>query len=809
MLETPTLNQERTHHTISSAAAQGAVYVSGRVNGVKASVLVDTGSAVTIIHHKLWENGRKGASAHLRPSSEPVVVANGEPLKILGVAVVVIRVAETDFTHEVLVTDQVLQDCLLGADFLIANSFVIDFKAGVLRRDARTAPLTHMENRPTRSVCRVSLGGTTVIRAGEERLLWGDVQHPQDLSIKYAGVLEPKEGFEAQHQVLVARVVAVPDGKLFPVRVANLSASPITLYRGLRIGTFWPLSTLGEEAAEAEYQELSLVGGEAPTTFQNRVQHLQQKPAADLLGVDTHTMDAVQKRELQELVSEFADVFSTGKHDLGRTDRVYHKIDTGDTTPIKQSPRRLPIHQRREVKQLVEEMEQGNVIQPSQSPWASPIVLVRKKDGTVRFCVDYRKLNAATKKDSYPLPRVDDLLDALADARWFSTLDLASGYWQVELNPADREKTAFTTGDGLYEFWVMPFGLCNAPSTFQRLMELVLAGLRWEICLAYLDDVVVFGRSFEEHLQRLRLVLQRLREANLKLNPKKCQFFRQSASFLGHVISGDGVSTDPEKIQSVTAWPVPINTAELRSFLGLASYYRRFVRAFSVIAAPLYRLLEKESTFRWTETCDEAFTTLKQKLVTAPVLAYPRVGATFFLDTDASNSGIGAVLSQQQDGMERVIAYGSRTLSKAEKSYCATRKELLALVYFMRHFRCYLLGCPFVVRTDHAALQWLQGFKEPEGQLARWLEKLQEFDFRVEHRPGKQHGNADSLSRVPCRQCGQGHPTEGREENTEVRGSPSSEVCQANALTATSIIPPGHRPGPHRNYEMHKGRIQS
>jgi len=295
----------------------------------------------------------------------------------------------------------------------------------------------------------------------------------------------------------------------------------------------------------------------------------------------------------------------------------------------------------------------------------------------------------------------------------------------------------------------MPFGLCNAPSTFQRLMELVLAGFRWEICLAYLDDVVVFGRTWEEHLERLRLVLTRLQVAHLKLHPKKCQFFKQSVCFLCHIISNNGVGTDPAKISIVANWPTPANISELRSFLGLASYYRQFVHHFAEIAAPLHRLQEKGSAFQWTESCNVAFETLKRKLISTPILAFPRPSDPFVIDTDASECGIGAILSQCQDGVERVIAYGSRSLTKAERNYSTTRKELLALVYFLKHFRCYLLGSPFVVRTDHAALRWLQEFKHPEGQLARWLEQLQEFDFKTEHRPGRQHSNADTLSRVP------------------------------------------------------------
>ena len=344
---------------------------------------------------------------------------------------------------------------------------------------------------------------------------------------------------------------------------------------------------------------------------------------------------------------------------------------------------------------------------------------------------------------------MDDILDSLSGSQWFSTLDLRSGYWQVEVDPTDREKTAFTTPYGLYQFKVMPFGLCNAPSTFQRLMELILAGLHWETCLIYLDDVVVFGRTWEEHMLRIREVLSRLLRANLKLNPEKCQFFRKSVSFLGHIISDQGVSTDPDKVRAITQWPTPTSPEELRSFLGLASYYRRFIHKFAEIAAPLHRMQDKNSKFQWSEQCQEAFQSLKQKLSSAPVLAFPNPKDTFILDTDASDVGIGSVLSQVQDGVERVISYGSRTLSKSEKNYCVTRKELLALVYFMRQFRSYLLGHPFLVRTDHSSLCWLSQFKEPEGQLARWIEQLQKFDFQIEHRKGRDHTNADALSRIP------------------------------------------------------------
>ena len=353
------------------------------------------------------------------------------------------------------------------------------------------------------------------------------------------------------------------------------------------------------------------------------------------------------------------------------------------------------------------------------------------------------------------MPRIDSTLDTLSGAQWFSTLDLLSGYWQVEVEEADRPKTAFCTTEGLFQFKVMPFGLSNAPATFQRVMDLALAGLQWSQCLVYMDDVIVLGKTFEEHLDNLRSVFHRLREAGLKLKPCKCAFFRQSVKYLGHVISREGVAADPEKIEKVATWPIPTSTKELQRFIGFASYYRRFIRDFAEIAKPLHQMTEKATPFKWTTECHDAFQELRRRLVSTPILAHPDFSRPFILDTDASDTGLGAVLSQLDDqGREHVIAYGSRLLSKPERQYCVTRRELLAVVFFSQHFRPYLLGRRFLLRTDHGALVWLQNFRDPEGQLARWLERLQELDFEAVHRKGKNHTNADALSRLPCKQCG-------------------------------------------------------
>ena len=416
----PAASSLKTHNF--SIAPQGAIYVTGAVDAVATAILVDTGSAVTILHKDLWEQSARSVSVALEATSSPVTVANGQPLHILGLGTVRICIADVEFVHQALIADDVSQSCLLGADFLVPHGAVIDFKTNQLQVGEAVVPMHHsaIEALP-KQVCRVSVAITAIIRGGEEKLLWATVHHPWNIHVHYPGVLEPKEGFEAQHQLLVARVVALPDNELMPVRMANLTPVPITLYQGMRIGDFCPLPSPGEACSgETCYKEI------LESTGLTQVLHIgenssganEAESGASFLGVNVKDLDASQLQELEALVSDFRDTFSTGRQDLGRTNVTYHQIDTGDAAPIKQAPRRLPIHRRQEVEHLINEMQEQGVIQPSQSPWASPIVLVQKKDGSIRFCVDYRKVNKVTRKDSYPLPRVDDI----------STLDLASGY---------------------------------------------------------------------------------------------------------------------------------------------------------------------------------------------------------------------------------------------------------------------------------------------------------------------------------------------------------------------------------------------
>lgn len=438
---------------------------------------------------------------------------------------------------------------------------------------------------------------------------------------------------------------------------------------------------------------------------------------------------------------------------LGRTTVVTHKINTGEAEPIKQRYYRLSPEKQRIMQQQVDEMLSLDVIEPCESPWSSPVLIVGKKDGNPRFCLDSRKLNSVTIKDAYSLPYISEILDNLREAKFLTSIDLSKAFWQIPIHEPDRDKTAFyVPGRGTFRFKVTAFGLTNAPATQQRLVDL-LFGPEFELkVFAYLDDIIICSKSFSEHVLLLEKVLNKLKLANLTINLDKSNFFRSELKYLGYLIDANGLRTDPSKVEAITNYPVPKTRKEVKRFLGTASWYRRFVNGFSTIAGPLNKLTSsKRNTppFTWSDEANSAFLELKSCLVNAPILACPDFSLPFQVHTDASNYGVGAMLAQTVDGIEHPIAYMSRSLTGPERNYSVTEREALAVLTALEHWRCYLEnGKPFTVFTDHSALKWFLSLTNPTGRLARWGVRLSSFDFSIKHRRGKDNVIPDCLSRT-------------------------------------------------------------
>ncbi|CAH2219366.1 jg1518, partial [Pararge aegeria aegeria] len=461
-------------------------------------------------------------------------------------------------------------------------------------------------------------------------------------------------------------------------------------------------------------------------------------------------LSEAEKQLADNVVKQYNDISSQNKG-LGVTSLITHHIDTGDSKPIRQRYYRLSPEKQRILVEQVDEMLSLDVIEPCESAWSSPVLLVTKKSGEPRFCLDSRKLNSVTKRDAYNLPYISEILDNLRDARYLTSIDLSKAFWQIPIAVEDRDKTAFyVPGRGTYRFKRTAFGLTNAPATQQRLVDLLFSEFDLKV-FAYLDDIIVISKDFNSHVTLLLRVLDKLKEANLTINLEKCNFFASQLKYLGYVVDSHGLRTDPSKVEAILNFPTPTCRKDLKRFLGTATWYRRFVPNFSTIAGPLNKLTSVKGTksgFNWTSEADDAFQKLKECLVSAPVLSCPDYSKPFEVHTDASNYGIGAMLTQSIDGKEHPIAYMSKSLTAAERNYSITERETLAVVLALEHWRCYIEnGQTFTVYTDHSALKWFLSISNPTGRLARWGVRLSAFNFILKHRRGVDNVIPDALSR--------------------------------------------------------------
>jgi hypothetical protein len=444
------------------------------------------------------------------------------------------------------------------------------------------------------------------------------------------------------------------------------------------------------------------------------------------------------------VVDEYPDVFPEDLPGMPPDRDIEFIIDLiPGTAPIAKRPYRMAPAELAELKEQLRELQQKGFIKPSSSPWGSPVLFVKKKDGSMRMCVDYRSLNEVTIKNKYPLPRIDDLFDQLKGAKYFSKIDLRSGYHQLKIKESDTPKTAFVTRYGQYEFTVMSFGLTNAPAYFMNLMNKVFMEELDKFVVVFIDDILIYSTSAQEHEQHLRVVLEKLRAHKLYAKFSKCEFWLEKVAFLGHILTAEGVAVDPEKVEAVSNWQQPTNVSEIRSFLGLAGYYRRFIEGFSKIARPMTELLRKDKKFIWIESCEKSFQELKKRLTTAPVLTLPDIQKDFVIYCDASRQGLGRVL--MQDG--RVVAYASRQLKPHEQNYPTHDLELAAVVHALKIWRHYLIGNKCEIYTDHKSLKYIFTQSDLNLRQRRWLELIKDYNLEIHYHPGKANVVADALSR--------------------------------------------------------------
>jgi len=742
--------------------------ISVGIGGLQFPALVDTGASVTAISANVWDKYLSQTSLCLDSSSVSCITSvNGLPLVTLGKVWLNFSIESEVFPFEIYVIKDLTHDVVIGRDFLQKYCSKIDFIEKIVQFSEPDDPLPFPNGcdddrndkvaNDDNCVCSVHAEYSFTIPAQSEVVVVGKLSLVSEGVINQPseiyGLVTPNSDLPHRYSVFGAsELVKVSSHGTIPVRIVNPSSQPVKIYRRTKLADFEQIENdlaTFEICDERQSNMCEVKTGPSASGCQRQ----PQDDYSEFPDLSDSVLNEDEKVKFRNLFKKYRDVFAFPGDQLGRTSLVQHVIETGDAMPIKQRPYRASPETKKEIDRQVDEMLESGIIQESVSPWSSPVVLVKKKDGTLRFCVDFRKLNKVTKMDSFPMPLVADALDSLAGTNVFSTLDLKSGFWQIEMHPNSREKTAFVTHNGLYEFVTMPFGLSNSGASFQRLMGHILRGLEYRFALIYIDDIIIFSKSIDRHLVHLEEVFRRLRDANVKLNPKKCSFVKRRVEYLGHVVTPEGVSPNPDKIRVVEEFPTPKNVKELRSFLGLANYYRRFVRGFSNVASPLNSLTKKGVPFVWTEACAVAFDKLKRALVNAPILAYPNFEEQFLLFVDANSTGIGFTLGQMQDGKEVVIAYNGRGLNQAEQNYSTTEREALALVEGIKKFQPYLHNHKFTVVTDHSSLRWLMNIKDATGRLARWALLLQQYSFDIVHRPGKIHGNADCLSRRPYDSC--------------------------------------------------------
>ena len=700
-------------------------FVNIKIKDKTFKVVVDSGAEVTLMNNRMANELKLKI---IPDNTIRFIAANNKPLESIGWTLVELNFGQIKIIQKVTVINGLSTNMLLGTDCLKNHGFIINYEKNYLQLGK---VFLNLITKNIQEFYHVSTTSEITVE-------------PNTMKIEWIRIPETFEGtvyFENEGNF---RNLSVQDGLLnvmngkIPVVLVNKMNFKQTIGKGRFLGTLESV----DEAAVGSIEKLNKKNQSPIEKFN----HHKSIKARDLIQID-EKLTRDQRNKLLLLIDKYDHIFSKHANDLGFNDVHKFDINTGDAKAIKSRQYRVPYAQQETVDKMIDEMLSNKIISKSKSPWASPIVIVKKKDGSNRFCIDYRKLNQVTVKDNYPIPLIEETLDSLNGSSFFSSLDLASGYWQIALSDSAKEKTAFISTKGLFEFNVLPFGLSNAVSAFQRTMEIVIEGLT--NTKVYLDDILLHSRKFDEHLRHLEAIFKRLELANLKLKPSKCSFGKRRTDYLGFEISEEGIKPSKAKTDAMLNFPRPKNPKQVKRFLGMASYYRKFIKNYSSKSEPINKLLKKDTKFEWTENCERNFKDIINALINLPILIYPDFSKPFILETDASTVGLGAVLAQEDKyGINRAVAYASRLLNKAELNYSATELECLAIVWATEQFKPYLYGRKFQIQCDHNPLVFIDNMKNKTSRVSRWRYNLAEYDYEIVYKKGSMNAKADALSRT-------------------------------------------------------------
>jgi len=728
-------------HQITSAPITS---IMASVGHSRALAALDSGATVNLIslpQLQACELAMKSKiTCHAPDNNIRVMAANGLPIVLLGQVTIPCSLGWTTKAIPFLVVPQLKPTVLLGIPALEAFGAILNFqdRACCFPDGNRVSFVDSIDTK-------------AALRSDISLMAWEG---------GYASIVIPKYQHIKECEVYIEMPLQEPSqlaGAIAPglatlrsghtlVQIANLTGSR----QKWKAKSNFPLLVRDVDEVKAVSVDPTGASVDAPLDVRPAVDDIPRTPPEMMARLQLGRFeDNNEQTELIETLWEARDIFAWNAALVPEADVEPMSLPLTTETPIFIRSHRHPEAHKQIIHEQTAEMLNAGIAQPSKSPYGFPVVLVRKANGKMRFCVDYRALNGITVKDKFPLPRIDDNLDRLAHATLFSTLDFNAGYWGVPIMEKDKHKTAFHTHEGLYEFNRMPFGLCNAPAHFSRQMQLIFGTLRADFLTLYLDDICVASTSFAQHMEHLRLTFAKIRKANLRLNPSKCSFALPEVRHLGFTVSAQGVKPNSAKVDAILQMPSPNTRKRTRSCIGTFSYYRRFIRNFSKIAKPIMDLLSTSATFQWTPACEEALTKLKAALTSAPILSYADFTKPFLVHTDASRDGLAGVLSQMDaSGKEHPIAFISRKLSKDEVKWDMRELEALAVVWTCETFRPYLLGHKFTLYTDNSAVRYMLT-NQKNAKLVRWSLRLSEFDFILQHRAGSANANADGPSRNP------------------------------------------------------------